>query len=148
VVGSIFSSDARSVLFQSGDPSGGDAQLYRYDRYQRQQRAITSEPRSAMRPVLSHDGRWLAFATHADSGTFILKIRDIERGTELAITSVSERDVHEAASASPVPGYAFVSSGADLVVAVGGKLWRIDVASGVRREIHFDATVSPSKPAS
>ena len=142
VTGAIFSRDARSLLFQSGGPSAGDTQLYRYDRFLRQQRAITSEPRSAMRPVLSHNGRRLAFATRGDSGTIILKIRDIDNGTEQAIRAAAASDANYAANGIAVPGYAFMPNGTALVMSGGGKFWRVDIANGARREIHFEATLN------
>ena len=137
VTGAIFSRDARTLVFQSASRQAGDRQLYRYDRLLRQQRAITSEAEGALRPAFSPDGRRLAFVIRADSATAIVKIRDVEGGTERVITRALRADPSPGA-AGDFPGYSFTPSGASLVMSGGGKLWRVDVSGGARREIPAD----------
>ena len=133
VAGAVFAADGRSLLIQSVGPRLDDAQLYRYDRLGRQQRAITAEAGGAMRPVLARDGRHLVFATRDDSVTASLKIRDIESGTEHVLARLSLRD-RPTASIGP-PAYAFTPNGRALVVSANGALWRVNVADGLRRAI-------------
>jgi Tol biopolymer transport system component len=136
VTGAVFSRDGRTLVFQSASRRVADVQLYRYDRLLRQQRAITAEARGAWRPVFSPDGRRLAFVIGANSATATVEIRDVESGTERGIGRVPWADSGRG-RALDVPGCAFTPNGASLLISGEGKLWRLDVANGARREIPF-----------
>jgi Tol biopolymer transport system component/imidazolonepropionase-like amidohydrolase len=116
-------------------------QIYRHDRETGDVSQVTNAQGSAMRPVLSPDGKWLVFATRhkADTG---LRIRNLETGAERWLAYPVTRDDQESrASRDTLPRYDFMPDGQSIVVPVAGKLQRIDVASGAATPIPFTARV-------
>lgn len=103
---------------------------------------MTEAPGSAMRPVLSPNGRLMVYATRHDTDTG-LRLRDLATGEERWLQYPVQRDDQESvASRDTMPGYAFLPDGQSVIANWGGKLHRIDVASGNAREIAFTADVS------
>lgn len=93
------------------------------------------------RPVVSPDGKTLAYATHHDGGT-ALHVRDLETGADRSLAFPVQRDLAEAALWQDLfPGYAFTPDGKALIVGTNGRIERIDVASGARTNIAFSAKV-------
>lgn len=117
-------------------------QIYRHDRDTGDVAQVTNAQGSAMRPVLSPDGKWLVFATRHKTDTG-LRIRNLETGAERWLAYPVTRDDQESrASRDTLPRYDFLPDGRSLVVPVGGKLQRIDVESGAATPIPFTASVS------
>jgi len=101
----------------------------------------TSAPGSAMRPMLSPDGRWMTYATRVDSST-VLRIRDLANGDERMLHPHIQRDDQEARyTRDLVPGYAFTPDSRHVVLSHDGTFWRIEVASGRETAIPFTAQV-------
>ncbi|MBI4473881.1 MAG: PD40 domain-containing protein, partial [Acidobacteria bacterium] len=116
-------------------------QIVRFDRETSETSTITNAQGSAMRPVLSPDGKHLVFATRHDTQTG-LRVRDLETGEERWLAYPVTRDDQEsAASRDTLPGYAFMPDGGSLIVPVNGKIQRIDFATGRRTPIPFTARV-------
>ncbi len=93
------------------------------------------------RPVVSPDGKTLAYATRHDGGT-ALHVRDLETGADRRLAFPVQRDLAEAALWQDLfPGYAFTPDGKALIVGSHGKIERIDVATGARTNIAFTAKV-------
>jgi Tol biopolymer transport system component/imidazolonepropionase-like amidohydrolase len=116
-------------------------QIVRFDRETSETATITNAPGSAMRPLLSPDGKTLVYATRFRTGTG-LRSRDVETGTERWLLYPVTRDDQESrATRDTMPGYAFTPDGKSLVVPVGGKIRRVDLATGSSREIPFTAHV-------
>ena len=112
-------------------------QITRFDRETSEMSTITNAQGSAMRPVLSPDGKSLVYATRFETGTG-LRIRDIETGEERWLAYPVTRDDQEAvASRDTMPGYAFMPDGKSLIVPVAGKIQRIDFTTGKRTPIPF-----------
>jgi Tol biopolymer transport system component len=108
--------------------------------------AVTNQG-SAMRPVLSPDGRWLAYAARLDSQTE-LRLRDLQTGADRPLVYPIQRDDQEALPTRDLePGYAFTPDGKALMLVYGGKIHRIDVATGqasvVPFQAHADLPVGP-----
>lgn len=117
-------------------------QIYRHDRDTGDVAQVTNAQGSAMRPVLSPDGRWLVFATRHKTDTG-LRIRNLETGAERWLAYPVTRDDQESrASRDTLPRYDFLPDGRSVVVPVGGKLQRIDVESGAATPVPFSAQVS------
>src|SRR5262245_28390140 len=116
-------------------------QIIRFDRETGDTSTITNAQGSAMRPVLSPDGKSLVFATRFETGTG-LRIRNLETGDERwLIYPVTRDDQESRASRDTMPGYAFLPDGQSLVVPIDGRIQRVDVASGRSRPIPFTAHV-------
>lgn len=116
-------------------------QIYRHDRETGDVSQITNAQGSAMRPVLSPDGKWLVFATRYKTDTG-LRIRNLETGAERWLAWPVTRDDQESrASRDTMPRYDFVPDGRSIVVPVLGKLQRIDVETGAATPIPFAAKV-------
>ena len=104
-------------------------------------------------PEISPDGRWLAFARRIPDGTIshqglkfgprtALWLRDLESGAERLLMDPIEVDMAEGMKVSrDLPGYGWARDGKSLVIAQGGKIRRVDVASGAVSTIPFTARV-------
>jgi Tol biopolymer transport system component len=96
----------------------------------------------AMRPVLSPDGRLLAYGAQTQGRTG-LRIRDLAAETERWLRIPLDRNQLEARSSrDTLPGYAFIPDGAAVVVTWGGRIHRIEVATGKATDVPFSAEVS------
>src|SRR5262245_38249433 len=116
-------------------------QIIRFDRETGDTATITNAQGSAMRPVLSPDGKSLVFATRFETGTG-LRIRNLETGDERwLIYPVTRDDQESRASRDTMPGYAFLPDGQSLIVPIDGHIQRVDVASGRSRVVPFTAKV-------
>ncbi len=117
-------------------------QVVVYDRETGKTFVRTSAPGSAMRPALSSDGKWLAYATRSDTSTE-LRLRDLASGDEITLAPHVQRDDQESRyTRDLLPGYAFTPDGKSLVISYGGTFWRVDVPSGKTTQIPFTAQVS------
>ncbi len=102
---------------------------------------------------ISPDGRYLAFARRLPDATIEWKghefgpstalwIRDLETGSERIVMDPITQDISEGMKViRPLPGYAWTPDGASIVIAQGGKIRRLDVASGNIETIEFTARV-------
>ncbi len=117
-------------------------QITRFDRENSDAYAITNTVGSAIRPVLSPDGKKLVYGTRYDAGT-ALRIRDIQTNEERWLVNPVTRDDQESvASRDTLPGYCFTSDSKSLILSVGGKIQKCDVETGKLAEIPFTAKVS------
>jgi Tol biopolymer transport system component len=101
----------------------------------------------------SPDGRHLSFARRIPDGTISYKghrygprtalwLRDLESGEERLLMDPIEVDMAEGMKTTRVlPGYSWSWDGSFLVISQGGKLRRLDVATGAVRDIPFSALV-------
>src|SRR5207237_2475743 len=97
---------------------------------------------TAFRPVLSPDGRQLVYGTHLDGRTG-LRLLALDPLTDRSLAYPVQQDQLGASSWSDLlPGYAFTPDGRALILSDGGKLRRLDVASGHSTVIAFRAHVS------
>lgn len=105
-------------------------------------------------PRISPDGRHLAFGRRLASGTMSFKghqlgprtaiwVRRLDDGSERLLLDPAERDLQERPSdwTGLLPGYTWSPDGKALLVGQGGKIRRIDVASGKVDTIQFTARV-------
>ncbi len=116
-------------------------QIVRFDRETSETSTITNAQGSAMRPVLSPDGKKLVYATRYESGT-ALRVRDLETSEERWLINPVTRDDQESrATRDTMPGYAFLPDGNSLIVPINGKIQRVDIETSKAAVIPFTAHV-------
>jgi Tol biopolymer transport system component/imidazolonepropionase-like amidohydrolase len=116
-------------------------QIQRFDRETGESAVITNAQGSAMRPVVSPDGKLLVYATRYETQTG-LRVRNLETGDERwLIYPVTRDDQESVASRDTMPGYAFLPDGKSLIVPIDGKIQRVDLESGRATIVPFRAKV-------
>ncbi|HVT39732.1 MAG TPA: hypothetical protein VHE78_11845 [Gemmatimonadaceae bacterium] len=107
----------------------------------------------AAAPEISPDGRWLAFARQIPDGTISFKghkygprsalwLRDMKTGTERMLMDPIEPMVASGSKTLGVlPRYKWAGDGKSVLIAQGGKLRRVDVATGDVATVPFSAQV-------
>lgn len=90
-------------------------------------------------PALSRTGDKLAFLRSSADESVALWIQDLQTGEMRELLRLPELDgyVH----ATELPGYGFTPDGKQIVIGYGGKLHRVDVATGQAMAIEFSAVV-------
>ncbi len=103
---------------------------------------LTQEQGSAIRPALSPDGTKLVYGTRFDTETG-LRIRDLSSGADRWLRYPIQRDDQESAfTRDLLPGYGFTPDGKNVVTTEGGKIVKVDVATGEGLPIPFKARVA------
>ncbi len=116
-------------------------QVFRFDRDTSETSRVTNSQGSAMRPVLSPDGKNLIYATRFETKT-ALRVRNLESNQERwLINNVTRDDQESRATRDTFPGYDFMPDGKSLIVPIGGKIKRVDFATGQAAEIPFKVNV-------
>ncbi len=141
-----FSPDGRYLYFSTHagrfnyNVDIGRFQLARWDRETGDVQTVTNLYGGALRPLVSPDGKHLAYATRYDAKTG-LKLRNIETRAESWLALPIQRDDQEGFAVNDVlPGYAFTPDGRHVIIASGGKLHKINVATKVDEIIPFKVT--------
>ncbi len=141
-VGAAFGPDP-SYLYTAVATGGWSTiwQVATFDRESGHTDVLTNELRSAMRPAISPDGKYLLFATRHDAVT-ALKLRELGTGDERWLAQEVQFDLQDSRPTRDVmPGMSFTPDGRALVASYDGKIWRIEVPSGTAMPIPFTADV-------
>ena len=147
-LGAAFGKDDRYVYFAERTNAGSVYnqmtfrwQLGLYDRLTGENYRMSDELGSAMRPVLSPDGKWLVYATRWDAQTG-LRVRNLQSGDDSWLIYPVQRDDQESSSNRDLmPGSSFTPDSRALITSYEGKIWRVDVPSGEATPIPFSAHV-------
>ncbi len=149
--------------YNNADTLKGDAQIRRLDLLTGRTDHITAGRTAqqdhgssggayAVEP--SPDGRFLAFARRMPDGLLSFKgkqfgprtalwVRDLESGSERLVMDPVEYDFAEGLAPidQTLPGYRWTADGQSIVISQGGKIRRLDLASGKVSTIAFSARV-------
>ena len=116
--------------------------IVRRDRKTGDEDEIISQLDSAFRPVLSPDGKQLAYITRFETETG-LRLRNLETGDDRWVKYPITRDDQESRFTRDVfPEFAFMPDGKEIVYNQDGKIRRLDLATGKDKIIPFTAQVS------
>ena len=144
--------DGRFLYFTSVTPRpygsrlGASSSVMRRDLTTGRDTPVVLEEPAAMAPVLSHDGRWLVYAAQSRGSTG-LRVRDVQSSAERWLAWPLQRNELESrASRDVMPGYAVTPDNRAVVIAYGGRIHRIDLASGADVVVPFSATYATSLP--
>lgn len=145
----VSSADGRFIYFSARDSrykysrnvNEGIWQIKRLDRVTGQVTQLTNEFGGAAAPVPSRDGRLLAFTRRVRAKTQ-LELYDLDSGATRVVATDLERDAQEGfAFHGTFPGYGWTRDNKSLIVTSGGKIVKINVDSGAREAIPFEAAV-------
>ena len=148
-VGAAFGADSQKVYFaqklksqQNYYPQIGQYQIAVLDRTSGELHPQTNTQGGGLRPVLSPDGRWLAYASRFHAGTG-WRLRDLASGAEHWLLYPAESDDQTAQHASwdLMPGASFTPDSRALVTTQDGKLWSVAIPSGKKTAIPFSVDV-------
>ena len=144
--GPTFSPDGRFMYFGShaGGYSGeniGQYQVVMFDRQQGVERNVTSAVGGGLRPAVSPDGRWMAYATRAGTKT-ALRLRDLRTNDDTWLVAEIQRDDQEGYAPNDVlPSFSWTPDSRSVVFYGGGKIKRVERESRVVSVIPFSVDV-------
>ena len=147
MIGAAFGKDSRYVYYAQrfGDWQYNAVfpqyQIVRLDMETGDRSTITSRYGSAIRPAVSPDGKYLAYATRYKHETGLI-LRNLATSKEEWLAYPIQRDDQESRGTLDVlPGYSFTPDNKHIIMSYGGKIWKIDVKSKTDTEIKFSADV-------
>ncbi len=143
-----FSPDGRYLYFSddatpggqfeySKDPNGQIYVIQRLDRKTGETSQYVTGPGGSIRPTPSPDGKSLAFVRRVRYKTTLF-IRDLESGKETPVYDALDRDMQETWAIHGVyPNMAWTPDNKAVVLWAGGKIRKIDAATGAAADIPF-----------
>ncbi|MHB1327369.1 MAG: hypothetical protein ACYC2K_04130, partial [Gemmatimonadales bacterium] len=135
--GKVYFGEAAGPLYQSG---------YRIRTYDLNTGTVSTyieRPGGAASPLVSPDGKWLAYVHRADLET-VLVLHDLVTQQERVLVSKLDHDRMESGPGGTYgvyPQMSWMPDGKAIVFSNGGKLNSVDVATGAVRSIPFSAPV-------
>lgn len=146
--GAAVGKDERYIYFASAARNAGGYNMtgfgFRIDVYDRETGEtypVTSRQGGAIRPAISPDGKWLIYGTRHDGDTGFV-YRNLETGDEDWLAYPVQRDDQESRyNMGLMPGYSFTNDSKSIITTAQGKLWKIDVPSGKKKEIKFEIDI-------
>jgi Tol biopolymer transport system component len=135
--GKVYFSQPAGPLYHTG------FQLKTYDLATGEVATYLSRPGGAADPVLSPDGKTLAYI-HRDDKKTVLVLHDLATQSERVLGIGLDRDRMESGAGvtfGTYPNYAWTPDGREIVISAGGTLHAVEVATSRVRPIPFRATV-------
>ena len=121
----------------------GGFQIDRYDPRTAQVTTYVQRTGGAADPVISRDGRSLAYV-HRDDLESVLIIHDLETRRERTLLRTLDRDRQETgpgAHYGAYPNFSWGPGDREIFISFGGRIHAVDVTSGAVRDIPFEAPV-------
>ncbi len=143
-----FSPDGKYVYFSQDttpgrvfeynkDPNGQIYVIQRLNRENGEIQPFVTGPGGAVRPTPSPDGKELAFIRRVRTKS-VLYLHDLDSGREHPIWDGLDRDLQETWAIHGVyPGMSWTPDAKSVVVWAGGRIHRVDVATGTATDIPF-----------
>jgi Tol biopolymer transport system component len=132
----VFSPDGKRAY-----TSNRTGQISAYDRITGRSYVAVSNPGGAMQVSLSPDGKRLAYFSRHDNRTALI-VRELDSGDEKVVKMDVQHDAsYRGAGFGVMPNPAWLKDGSAILTTYGGKIWRIDIASGQATMIPFTADV-------
>jgi imidazolonepropionase-like amidohydrolase/Tol biopolymer transport system component len=133
-----------STFEYNKDPNGQIYVIRRVDRHTGEIENVVTGNGGSARPVLSPDGKHLAFVRRVRTKS-VLYLYDLKTGEQWPVYDGLNHDQQEAWAIFGVyPNFAFTPDGQQLVFWAGGKINRLNLASGQLSPIPFQATATHS----
>ncbi|MEZ5498104.1 MAG: amidohydrolase family protein [Steroidobacteraceae bacterium] len=151
VLGAVASGDGRYLVFAQHDGENDfdklpEWRIVRRDLATGADEVLIAAPRSprpdlvigtAFRPALSHDGRLLVYGAR-DRGRTGLRVLDLGTRSDRWLAYPVQQDELQASGwRDLLPNHVFTPDDRELLANVGGKLQRIDIATGAMRMVPF-----------
>jgi Tol biopolymer transport system component len=143
-----FSKDGKTIYYSmdatpgrffeyNKDPHAGIYEIRSINIETGESETVTGGPGGAVRPVLSRDGKTLAFAKRIREKQFLM-LRDLASGRETRVYDGLERDMQEAwAIHGLYPTFNFTPDDSAIVLWASGKLKKIDLKTKTATDIPF-----------
>jgi Tol biopolymer transport system component len=135
--GKVYFSQPSGPIYQSG------FQIKTYDLKTGEIAVYLDRPGGAADPVLSPDGRYLAYVHREDRQTELV-LHDLTTETERVLVPNLDRDRMESGAGTTFgiyPNYSWHPNGQEIYYSQGGKIHAVKVADGSSRVIPFQAPV-------
>lgn len=133
---SVFSPDGKRVY-----TSNRTGLITAFNRESGRSHVVVSAPSGAMQVTISPDGKQLGYFTRHDTRTALM-VRELESGDERLLRMDVQHDAGQrGAGFGVMPNPAWLKDGSAILTSYGGKIWRVDVASGKTTMIPFSADV-------
>jgi imidazolonepropionase-like amidohydrolase/Tol biopolymer transport system component len=134
----VFSPDGRYVYYSEDmypgggfvynkDPNNQIFVIKRFDREKGINETVTGGPGGAVRPQISHNGKWLAFIKRIRTKT-VLYIRDLATAEEWPVYDSLSKDQQEAWTVfGSYTGYSFTPDDKHIIIWSNGKIIKVDL---------------------
>ena len=145
----FFHPDGRYIYFSARpsrfrynrDPYDGIYQIRRFDRETGEFSQVTNRPGGAGRGSISGDGNRLVYITREGTSTDLI-LHDLRTGAERTLATGLTRDLQESFAWTGIyPGMAWSPDQSRIILSSNGKLWNLDVGSGIMTAIPFTVAV-------
>lgn len=109
--------------------------IKRFDREKGISENVTGGPGGAVRPQVSHNGKYLAFVKRVRTKS-VLYLRDLKTGEEWPVYDQLSKDQQEAWTTFGIyPGFAWTPDDKGIILWAGGKIRRVDIGSTNKSEV-------------